>query len=61
MKKGEIWILKIPFKNGKEKRGMRQGLIIADTETDMIDNKIRNRENKARINKNLACFLSLII
>lgn len=36
MKKAELWVLKLPFKNGREQRGMRPGLVIADTETNMI-------------------------
>jgi len=36
MKKGELWILELPFIDGKEQRGTRPGLVIADTKTGMI-------------------------
>lgn len=36
MKKGEIWILTLPFSEGREQRGLRPGLIIADTKVGMI-------------------------
>ena len=36
MKKGEIWILKLPSKGGKEQKGIRPGIIIANTKTSMI-------------------------
>lgn len=36
MKKGEIWFLELPFKNGREQRGTRPCLILANTTTDMI-------------------------
>jgi len=32
MEKGELWILKLPFKNGKEQRGIRPCLVIGDTQ-----------------------------
>ncbi len=36
MKKGEIWVLSLPFSEGREQRGMRPGLVIADTTLGMI-------------------------
>ncbi|MBS3134316.1 type II toxin-antitoxin system PemK/MazF family toxin [Candidatus Woesearchaeota archaeon] len=36
MKKGELWVLELPFLNGREQRGTRPCLILADTKTDMI-------------------------
>ena len=36
MKKGELWILKLPFTNGKEQRGKRPALILADTKTNLV-------------------------
>ena|SRR3989344_9537453 len=36
MKKGEIWFLELPFKDGREQRGTRPCLILANTTTDMI-------------------------
>ncbi|MAH03798.1 hypothetical protein CMI39_03365 [Candidatus Pacearchaeota archaeon] len=36
MKKGEVWILELPSKRGKEQKGIRPGIIIANTKTNMI-------------------------
>lgn len=36
MEKGEIWIIQLPSKNGKEQRGIRPGIVIADTKTDLV-------------------------
>ena len=36
MKKGELWILKLPFIDGKEQRGKRPALILADTKTNLV-------------------------
>ena len=36
MKSGELWILELPFREGREQRGVRPCLILADTKTDMI-------------------------
>lgn len=36
MKKGEIWILDFPSKGAREQRGVRPGLVLADTKTDLI-------------------------
>ncbi len=36
MKKGEIWIIELPFKNGREQSGTRPCIIISDTKTDMV-------------------------
>lgn len=36
MKKGEIWLIKLPEKGGKEQSGIRPGLIISNTKTGMI-------------------------
>ncbi|MEK6874043.1 MAG: type II toxin-antitoxin system PemK/MazF family toxin [Nanoarchaeota archaeon] len=36
MKKGEIWLIKLPEKGGKEQTGIRPGLIISNTKTGMI-------------------------
>lgn len=33
MKKGEIWIIELPFVEGREQRGKRPALILADTKT----------------------------
>ena len=35
IKKGEIWILKFPSKSGKEQKGMRPAIILADTTTEI--------------------------
>ncbi len=36
MNKGEVWIVELPLKKGKEQRGTRPALILADTKTDLI-------------------------
>ena len=36
MKKGEIWILNLPFSDGREQSGIRPGLVIGDTKVEMI-------------------------
>ena len=33
--KGELWVVELPFKNGREQRGTRPCLILADTKTSM--------------------------
>ena len=35
MRKGEIWIVRFPFKRGKEQQGIRPAVLIADTKTDL--------------------------
>ena len=34
--KGELFIIKFPSKKGREQEGIRPGIIIADTKTDLI-------------------------
>ena len=36
MKKGEIWLLEFPSKGTREQKGVRPGIIMADTRTDLI-------------------------
>jgi mRNA interferase MazF len=36
MKRGEIWIVELPFANGKEQRGRRPCLVLAETKTDIV-------------------------
>jgi mRNA interferase MazF len=36
MKRGEIWIVEFPFANGKEQRGRRPCLVLAETKTDIV-------------------------
>ncbi len=35
-KKGEVWILSLPKKNGREQSGIRPAIVIADTNTNLI-------------------------
>lgn len=35
MKKGEIWLIELPFVEGREQQGIRPGIILADTKTTM--------------------------
>ena len=36
MKKGDIWVVKLPSKFGREQSGTRPGIVIADTKTDLV-------------------------
>ena len=36
MEKGEIWIVQLPYREGREQEGKRPAVIIADTKTDII-------------------------
>ena len=36
MKKGEVWILELPSKGGREQKGIRPGFIVAMTNMNMI-------------------------
>ncbi len=36
MKKGEIWVIEFPSKGQREQKGIRPGLVIVDTKTDLI-------------------------
>lgn len=36
MKRGEVWILNLPFYDGREQSGTRPGLVIGDTKIGMI-------------------------
>lgn len=36
MIKGELWVVKFPSKRGREQEGIRPGIIIANTKTDLI-------------------------
>lgn len=36
MNKGELWIVNLPFKKGREQFGSRPALILANTKTDLI-------------------------
>lgn len=36
MNKGEIWIVELPFKNGREQRGKRPCIILGDSKIGMI-------------------------
>ena len=36
MIRGELWIIKLPFIEGREQRGTRPCLVLADTKTNMI-------------------------
>lgn len=36
MEKGEVWIVELLQKIGREQSGLRPGVIIADTETDLV-------------------------
>ncbi len=35
MEKGEIWLVNLPIKGGKEQFGFRPSIILADTKTDL--------------------------
>ena len=35
MKKGEIWVIEFPLKGKREQKGIRPGLIVADTKTGL--------------------------
>ncbi len=35
MEKGEIWLINLPVKGGREQFGLRPSIILADTETDL--------------------------
>ena len=36
MEKGELWIVKFPSRRGREQEGIRPGIVMADTDTDLI-------------------------
>jgi hypothetical protein len=36
MKKGEIWLIKIPLGEGREQTGLRPGIILADVTKDIM-------------------------
>ena len=36
MEKGELWVLELPSKRGKEQSGKRPGIIMADTKTSLV-------------------------
>ena len=36
MKKGDVWIVEFPSANGHEQYGLRPGIIIADTPTNVV-------------------------
>ncbi len=36
MKKGEIWLIELPSKGGREQKGIRPCIILADTKTSLI-------------------------
>lgn len=36
MRKSELWILELPFTDGREQRGKRPALVLADTKTNMV-------------------------
>ena len=36
MKRGDIWLIELPFREGKEQRGVRPGIILADSTAGMI-------------------------
>lgn len=36
MKKGEVWIVEVPGRDGHEQRGLRPAIFIADTKTAVV-------------------------